>query len=96
MSSSYSKLSSLFKLLEYIKRKRKILDDKEEKELAGDFIDLCIDLLSVTGQSEDEKFMINSFLSLNKEIIEWSLPKCPENKSERYKNLKYNFINQNN
>ena len=94
--SSYTKLSSLFKLLEYIKRKRKIMDDKDKKELAGDFIDLCNDLLSVTGQTEDEKFMINSFLSLNEEIIQWSLRKCPENIRERYNNLKYNFINQNN
>ena len=76
----------------YIKRKRKILDDKDGKKLAGDFIELCIDLLSVTGQTEDEKYMINSFLILNETLINWSLCKCPENISELYNNLKYNFI----
>ena len=70
-----------------------IVNLKDKIELSETFINLCNDLLSSTGQTDDEIFMVKSFLNLNENIIEWSLSKCSEKNKECYNNFKYNYIN---
>ena len=94
--SIYSSLSSLFQLSKYIKDKKKLLSDEEMKNTAENFIKQCNNLLSLTIQTEDEKFMVSSFLFINEKIIEYSLSKCSENTVNSFKNYKYNFISNKN
>ena len=94
--SIYSSLSYLFQLSKYIKDKKKLLSDEEKKETAENFIENCNKLLSLTIQTEDEKFMILSFLLINENIIEWSISNSAENTANSFKNYKYNFINNKN
>ena len=94
--SIYPSLSSLFQLSKYIKDKKKMLSDEEKKIEAENFIEKCKNLLSLTIQTEDEKFMVLSFLSINDNIIEWSISNCSENTANSFKNYKYNFINNKN
>ena len=92
--STYLILSSLFKLSKNINLKVKILSDEDKKNKAEEFISLCNELLSQTVKTEDEKFMILSFITVNENIINWSLSKCLEKTGESYKIYKYNFINE--
>ena len=92
--STYSLLSSLFQLSRNLKTRRKILNNEEKKKLSEDFINLCNQLLSNTVNTEDEKFMIISFISVNEDIINWSLEKCPEKANESFKMYKYNLFNE--
>ena len=99
--SIYSDLSLLFKLSHQLKELKEYDEiDKNDiydiKELAENFIDNCTKILNVTHETNDEEFMIKSFLNSNFDLLDWIFKNhCPKIKQNYLQNLLFNLKNEN-
>ena len=98
--SIYSELSTLFKLAEKLNELREYPDEDEDendiKDLASDFFDSCMTILSITAKTEDEDFMRESFLKSHYNLLDWIKNNyCPQNKQNHLENLLCNLRKNN-
>ena len=98
--SIYSELSLLFRLSQELNELKEydILEQNDIdniKELAEKFIKSCSEILNVTLETEDETFMVKSFLNSNYDLLNWIFQNhCPEIKQNYLQNLLSNLQNE--
>ena len=101
MSIIYSKLPLLFKLSQELNELKEYIeldgnDIDNIKELADNFINNCIDITNITIETDDENFMVKSFLNSNFDLLDWIFKNyCPIKKRNYLQNLLHELQNEN-
>ena len=101
MSIIYSKLPLLFKLSQELNEFKEYIeldgnDIDNIKELADNFINNCIDITNITIETDDENFMVKSFLNSNFDLLDWIFKNyCPIKKRNYLQNLLHELQNEN-